>query len=96
VSGTHRLCPWGGRRGDGHHGATAGGSAAFQGLGERPGQEVWLAGGVAAEVKSKLRVVDVVGETVQLRKAGTTYKGLCPFHGEKTPSFTVTPNRDSW
>jgi len=38
----------------------------------------------------------VVGETVQLKKAGTTYKGLCPFHGEKTPSFTVTPNRDSW
>ena len=38
----------------------------------------------------------MVGETVQLKKAGTTYKGLCPFHGEKTPSFTVTPNRDSW
>jgi DNA primase len=38
----------------------------------------------------------VVGETVQLKKAGTTYKGLCPFHGEKTPSFTVTPGRDSW
>jgi DNA primase len=55
-----------------------------------------LAVGVAAEVKSKLSVVDVVGETVQLKKAGTTYKGLCPFHGEKTPSFTVTPVRDSW
>jgi DNA primase len=55
-----------------------------------------LAVGVAAEVKNKLSVVDVVGETVQLKKAGSTYKGLCPFHGEKTPSFTVTPARDSW
>ena len=52
--------------------------------------------GVAAEIKNKLSVVDVVGETVQLKKAGSTYKGLCPFHGEKTPSFTVTPARDSW
>jgi DNA primase len=55
-----------------------------------------LAGGIAAEVKSRLNIVDVVGESVQLKKAGTTYKGLCPFHGEKTPSFTVTPARDSW
>jgi DNA primase len=55
-----------------------------------------LAVGVAAEVKNKLSVVDVVGETVQLKKAGSTFKGLCPFHGEKTPSFTVTPARDSW
>ncbi len=60
------------------------------------GQEVGLAVGVAAEVKNKLSVVDVVGESVSLKKAGTTYKGLCPFHGEKTPSFTVTPARDSW
>ncbi len=61
-----------------------------------PGREVGLAVGVAAEVKNKLSVVDVVGESVQLKKAGSTYKGLCPFHGEKTPSFTVTPARDSW
>ena len=60
------------------------------------GREVSLAVGVAAEIKNKLSVVDVVGETVQLKKAGTTFKGLCPFHGEKTPSFTVTPGRDSW
>ena len=55
-----------------------------------------MAVGVAAEVKNKLSVVDVVGETVSLKKAGTTYKGLCPFHGEKTPSFVVTPARESW
>ena len=55
-----------------------------------------LAVGAAAEVKSRLSVVDVVGETVKLKKAGTTFKGLCPFHGEKTPSFTVTPARESW
>jgi len=55
-----------------------------------------LAVGVAAEVKTRLSVVDVVGETVSLKKAGTTYKGLCPFHGEKTPSFVVTPARETW
>ncbi|HET7168465.1 MAG TPA: DNA primase [Candidatus Limnocylindrales bacterium] len=52
--------------------------------------------GATAEVKSKLSVVEVVGETVTLKKAGTTYKGLCPFHGEKTPSFVVTPARETW
>ncbi len=55
-----------------------------------------MAVGVAAEVKSRLPVLDVVSETVQLRKAGTTFKGLCPFHSEKTPSFVVTPGRDTW
>jgi len=55
-----------------------------------------LSVGATAEVKSKLSVVDVVGETVSLKKAGTTYKGLCPFHGEKTPSFVVTPVRENW
>jgi DNA primase len=55
-----------------------------------------LAVGVVAEIKGRLPVADVVGETVQLKKAGTTLKGLCPFHGEKTPSFVVTPTRDTW
>ena len=52
--------------------------------------------GVAATIKEKLDIVDIVGETVQLKKAGTIFKGLCPFHGEKTPSFTVTPTRERW
>ena len=55
-----------------------------------------MAVGVVAEIKGRLPVADVVGETVQLRKAGVTLKGLCPFHGEKTPSFVVTPPRDTW
>jgi DNA primase len=52
--------------------------------------------GIPAEIKSKLPVVDVVGETVALKRAGSAYKGLCPFHAEKTPSFVVSPERESW
>jgi DNA primase len=44
------------------------------------------------EVRSAADIVAVISDTVSLRKAGNSYKGLCPFHGEKTPSFTV--NRD--
>src|SRR5919106_6727350 len=52
--------------------------------------------GIVAEIKSKLPAVEVVGETVVLKRAGTVYKGLCPFHAEKTPSFIVTPERETW
>ena len=55
-----------------------------------------LAVGVTAEIKNRLSVVDVVGKTVALKKAGSTYKGLCPFHAERTPSFVVTPGRETW
>ena len=44
------------------------------------------------EVRAAADIVAVVSDSVSLRKAGNTFKGLCPFHGEKTPSFTV--NRD--
>ena len=57
---------------------------------------VRLSVGVAATIKEKLDIAEFIGETVALKKAGTTFKGLCPFHGEKTPSFTVTPTRESW
>ena len=52
--------------------------------------------GVVADIKSKLSVLEVVGETVQLKRAGTAYKALCPFHAEKTPSFIVNPDRETW
>jgi DNA primase len=44
-------------------------------------------------VKERVDIVQLVGERVQLRKAGRAYSGLCPFHAEKTPSFTVDPDR---
>jgi DNA primase len=52
--------------------------------------------GSVTEIKSRLPVVEIVGETVNLKRAGSTWKGLCPFHVEKTPSFTVSPERESW
>ncbi|PKK88158.1 MAG: DNA primase, partial [Tenericutes bacterium HGW-Tenericutes-7] len=40
------------------------------------------------------QIVDVVGEFVQLKRRGVNYLGLCPFHNEKTPSFTVSPTKE--
>jgi DNA primase len=45
------------------------------------------------EVRAAADIVAVVSDSVSLRKAGSTYKGLCPFHGEKTPSFTVDKDK---
>src|SRR5665647_2075811 len=47
-------------------------------------------------VKGAAEILPLVEEYVRLRKAGGTYKGLCPFHQEKTPSFTVTPSRGTF
>ena len=45
------------------------------------------------DLKLRVNLVDVISRTVALRKAGSRYKGLCPFHGEKTPSFHVDPDK---
>jgi DNA primase len=49
------------------------------------------AGSIAEKVKQQADIVRVVGEYVRLKKAGKDFSGLCPFHQEKTPSFTVSP-----
>jgi DNA primase len=46
---------------------------------------------VLEEIKSKVDVVDFISDYVQLKKSGQNWKGLCPFHSEKTPSFMVNP-----
>ena len=48
------------------------------------------------EVRNATDIVQVVGERVPLRRAGRAWKGICPFHQEKTPSFTVNPERQIW
>lgn len=49
--------------------------------------------GIIEEIKSRLDIVEVISEYVSLKRNGTRWKGLCPFHGEKTPSFIVSPDR---
>ena len=45
------------------------------------------------EVRSRNDIVDVISQYVRLSKKGSTYFGLCPFHNEKTGSFSVSPNK---
>ncbi|MDX1764144.1 MAG: CHC2 zinc finger domain-containing protein, partial [bacterium] len=44
-----------------------------------------------SQIKQENDIVDVISNYVSLKKGGANYKGLCPFHSEKTPSFTVNP-----
>lgn len=46
-----------------------------------------------AEIKNSVNIVEIIGEVVSLSKAGRNYIGLCPFHGEKTPSFNVVEDK---
>ena len=46
------------------------------------------------QVRSQANIVDIVSEYVPLKKRGSSYWGCCPFHGEKTPSFSVSPDKN--
>ena len=52
--------------------------------------------GFIQDLLTRVDIVDVVGRHVELKKAGINHKGLCPFHGEKTPSFIVSPSRQTY
>ncbi len=52
--------------------------------------------GFIQDLLARTDIVGVVGRHVELKKAGINYKGLCPFHGEKTPSFIVSPSRQTY
>ena len=51
---------------------------------------------IIEQVRDRSDVVEVVGAYVDLKRAGTNYKGLCPFHKERTPSFIVSPDRQTY
>lgn len=48
------------------------------------------------EIRARINIEDVIGEYVQLKRAGRNFKGLSPFTGEKTPSFYVSPDKNIW
>jgi len=55
-----------------------------------------IADEIIQEVRDRVDIVDLIGRHLTLKKSGRNYVGLCPFHSEKTPSFNVNPDRQSY
>ena len=55
---------------------------------------ILIAQSTIQQIFSKIDIIDIVGSYVKLKKRGTNYLGLCPFHNEKSPSFTVSPAKE--
>lgn len=55
-----------------------------------------MVGSVTDEVKQRVDVVELISRYTPLKRAGSVYKGLCPFHNERTPSFVVFPHTGTW
>ena len=51
---------------------------------------------VIEQIRDRVDLVDLIGRFVSLKRSGRSYKGLCPFHNEKTPSFNVNPDRQAF
>ena len=55
-----------------------------------------MVGSVTDEVKQRVDIVELISRYTPLKRAGSVYKGLCPFHSERTPSFVVFPHTGTW
>ena len=51
---------------------------------------------IVEELRTRSSIVDVISGYMKLSRKGSSYMGLCPFHAEKTPSFSVSPSRQSY
>src|SRR5947207_11281827 len=51
---------------------------------------------VSEEVKQRIDIVELISRYTPLKRSGSIYKGLCPFHSERTPSFVVYPHSGTW